>query len=404
MTNLAYGPRLLAIPGPTTVPDRVLRAMHRPAIDIYAGELEAITATLLADLKTLFRAPDGAESFLYIANGHGGWEAALANTLSRGDKILALDSGRFCALWAGMAAEMGIEAEVLPGRPRGGVDPEAVVERLRQDRGGEIKAVLAVQIDTASGAWSDIAAIREAIDLAGHEALYMVDAVASVGCTRFEMAGWGVDVALTGSQKGLMTPPGLAPMVAGARALEAASRADLNTRYWDWRERLGAMHYQKYCGTPPEHLLFGLREAMNILLKEEGLEASWARHQALADATRAAVAAWAEGGAVEMNILDPAERSNTVTPIRVGEGCDAEALRRASDTLFGVTLGFALGGHVGPGGGLRLAHMGHASAASVMATLGAAEAAMRALGWPLGPRSGIAAAAESLGAAARASL
>lgn len=403
MSKLSFGPHLLAIPGPTNIPDVVLQAMHRPAIDIYSGELEAITDSILADLKTLFRAPNG-HPILYVANGHGGWEGALANVFSRGDRALVLESGRFAVGWGEMAQAMGVEVEILPGRVRGGVDPEAVERRLRQDKGEGadkgFKAVMVAQIDTASGAWSDVEAIGQAIAAAGHDALFLVDGVASIGCAPFDMEGWRVDMAMTGSQKGLMTPPGLAPLVAGPRAWEARAKADLNTAYWDWERREGPLHYQKYCGTPPVHLLFGLRRAMDLLMREEGVEAAWARHRALAAATQAAVSAWATGGAIEFNILDPAERSPTVTALRVLEGYDASALRALIKSACGVTLGAPIGQFAGPGGAFRIAHMGHASAASLMGVLGATETAMRALDWPVG-EGALSAAAERLAEAAR---
>ena len=386
MTDLSFGPKILATPGPTGIPDVVLQAMHRPAIDIYGGELEEITHSILGDLKTLLRAQN-ARSYLYIANGHGGWEAAIANVFSRGEKVLVLESGRFAPGWGEQAAAMGVEVEILPGRERGGVDPDAVEARLRADGERRIKAVMVAHIDTASGAYSDVAAIRAAIDASGHDALYLVDGVASVGCIPFEMDAWGVDLALTASQKGLMTPPGLAAILAGPRALEAGKTADLRTQYWSWEFRDGPLHYQKYCGTPPVHLLFGLRRAMDLLMTEEGLEAAWARHHTLAGAVRAAAAAWAEAqprAAVEFNILNDKERSDTVTALRVHDGFNADALRALTQSDCGVTLGAPIGHYAGPGGAFRIAHMGHASAASIMGALGATETAMRALGWPVG--------------------
>lgn len=200
------GREFLAIPGPTTMPDEVLRAMHRPAVDIYAGELIAITESLHADLSKLFRTRG--RSYIYIANGHGAWEAALTNVLSRGDKILVLESGRFAVGWGEAAAQLGLETEILKGSWTAAVRPAEVEARLRQDRDGRIKAVLAVQVDTASGVANDIAAIGKAIRAAGHDALFMVDAVASLGCVPFDMDDWSIDVAMSASQKGLMTPPG----------------------------------------------------------------------------------------------------------------------------------------------------------------------------------------------------
>ena len=223
------GREFLAIPGPTTMPDEVLRAMHRPALDIYSPAMEEMTASLLRDLSTLF-ATKG-RSYIYIANGHGAWEAALTNVLSRGDKILVLESGRFAIGWGAAASAMGIDVEVLKGDWTRAVRPAEVEARLRADKAGEIKAILVVQVDTASGAFNDIEAIGRAIKAANHDALFMVDAVASLGCMPFEMDAWGIDVAMSGSQKGLMAPPGLAFVAASARARKVHESAGLRTPY-----------------------------------------------------------------------------------------------------------------------------------------------------------------------------
>ena len=253
-------------------------------------------------------------SYIYIANGHGAWEAALTNVLSRGDKILVLESGRFAIGWGDAAAGLGVEVEVLKGDWRRAVRPSEVEARLRKDKAGEIKAILAVQIDTASGAANDIAAIGQAIKAAGHQALFMVDVVASLGCVPFEMDAWGVDVAVSGSQKGLMTPPGLGFVAANDRAREFHMHAGLRTPYWDWTARDGTVHYQRYAGTPPEHLMFGLRQALDMLL-EEGLDNVFLRHRLLAEAVRRAVEVWSEGQAFGFNVAEPEERSDTVTTI-----------------------------------------------------------------------------------------
>lgn len=390
--TLSFGRKFLAIPGPTTVPDEVLQAMHRPAVDIYAGELVGITDSVRADLKRVFRS-EAADVYLYIANGHGAWEAAIANTLSRVDKVLVLESGRFAVGWGDMAGMMGAQVEVLPGRPRGGVDPDAVEARLRADSGHEIKAILVVQIDTASGVWNDIAAIGQAIRAAGHPALFMVDGIASIGCVPFEMDAWGVDLALTGAQKGLMTPPGMSFVAAGPRAKAAAATADMKTLYWDWAFREGPLHYQKYCGTPPEHLLFGLRRALDMLVHEEGLETAWARHRALAGATRAALSVWAENGVLGFHVADPAERSDTVTTVRGSDGFDVEALRAFTQESCGVTLGVGIGDLAD--NLFRIAHMGHANAPTMLGVLGTIEVGLKALGWPHG-EGGVSAAIAHL--------
>jgi alanine-glyoxylate transaminase/serine-glyoxylate transaminase/serine-pyruvate transaminase len=389
--TVRHGREFLCIPGPTTVPDAVLNAMHRAAIEIYSGELVGITDSCLRDLRQIFRTEG--DAYIYAANGHGAWEAAVSNVLSRGDTILVLQSGRFAVGWGETAEKMGAVVETLPCGWRHAVDPAAVEKRLREDKDGRIKAVLVVQIDTASGVVNDIPAIREAIDNAGHDALFMVDTIASLGTMPFEMDAWGVDVAVTGSQKGLMTPPGLGFIAAGPRAKAAHEKADLSTRYWDWTMRDGNVHYQKYCGTPPEHLLFGLRKALDMLL-EEGLENAIRRHALLAEAVRRAVAVWADGGEMEFNVLEPAHRANSVTTILLREGLDPEHIRDYCERHCGVVLGVGIGDLSGKA--LRIAHMGHVNAPMVLGTLGVVETALQALGLPHG-RGGVQAAIDWLG-------
>jgi alanine-glyoxylate transaminase / serine-glyoxylate transaminase / serine-pyruvate transaminase len=390
--TIASGREFLAIPGPTIVPDAVLRAMHRPAVDIYSGALIDVTTRCLDDLRQVFRTRG--RTYIYAANGHGAWEAALVNVLSRGERVLVLESGRFAVGWGEMATVLGVEVEILAGRPRRAVDPAALEARLRADRGGEIKAVLVVQVDTASGVVNDIQALRAAIDAAGHEALLMVDTIASLATMPFEMDDWGVDVAVSGSQKGLMMTPGLGFVAAGDRALAAHRRADLRTHYWDWTARDGEEHYQKYCGTPPEHLLFGLREALDLLLAE-GLDAVILRHRLLAEAVRAAVEVWAEGGALQFNIVEPAERANSVTTILL-DRADSRRLLDFCATKCGVVLGIGIGDL--DGRAFRIAHMGHVNAPMILGTLGVVEVGLIALGISHG-RGGIQAAIESLGRA-----
>ena len=297
------GREFLAIPGPTTMPDEVLRAMHRPALDIYSEEMVQLSDGLLRDLSRLF-ATKG-KSYIYIANGHGAWEAVLSNVLSRGDKVLVLESGRFAVGWGNAAAAMGADVEVLKGDWRRAVRPAEVEARLRQDKDHKIKAILVVQIDTASGACNDIEAIGKAIKSTGHPALYLVDTVASLGCMPFEMDAWGIDVAMSGSQKGLMTPPGLSFCAVNDRAREVHKKANLRTPYWDWTEREGTEHYRKYGGTAPIHLLFALRQAIDMI-DEEGLENVFLRHRLLAEAVRRAVSVWAEGQVLSFNVAEAA--------------------------------------------------------------------------------------------------
>ncbi|MEA2742234.1 MAG: alanine-glyoxylate transaminase / serine-glyoxylate transaminase / serine-pyruvate transaminase [Acetobacteraceae bacterium] len=376
--TLRAGREFLAIPGPTTVPDEVLRAMHRPAVDIYAGPLLALTESLHRDIARVFQTQGRA--YIYISNGHGAWEASLTNVLSKGDKILVLESGRFAVGWGENARRMGVEVEVLKGDMRHAVRPSKVEARLRADKGGTIRAILVAQIDTASGVVNDIAAISEARRAAGHEALLMVDAVASLGCMKFEMDKWSVDVAMAGSQKGLMMAPGLGFVAANDRAREAHRKADLRTPYWDWTDREGDAHYQKYAGTPPEHLLFGLRQALDLLF-EEGMENAFRRHHLLAEATRHAVAVWAEGQALKFNIIAPRERSDTVSVV-LTKGCDPDAMRAWCRENCGVVLGHGIGELSGKA--FRVAHMGHVNAPMVLGMLSVIEMALAAMGIPHG--------------------
>jgi len=383
------GREFLAIPGPTVIPDEVLRAMHRPAIDIYSGELLGITDSLMRDLPALFATKGRA--YIYISNGHGAWEGALTNVLSKGDKILVLESGRFAVGWGDFAARLGVAVELLKGDWRRAVRPEEVEARLKKDTAGEIKAILVTQIDTASGVGNDIEAIGKAIKAANHKALFMVDVVASLGCVPFEMDAWGVDVAVSGSQKGLMTPPGLAFVAAGARAHEAHKTAGLRTFYWDWTFRDGPEHYQKYCGTPPEHLLFALRAAMDMLFAE-GLENAFRRHALLAEATRRAVAKWTEGQVLAFNIIDSTQRANSVTNVLV-QGRDPQIILDYCREKCGVVLGVGIGDLTGKA--FRIAHMGHTNAPMVLGTLAAVEMSLKALKIPHGV-GGVEAAIEYL--------
>ncbi|HEU4440000.1 MAG TPA: aminotransferase class V-fold PLP-dependent enzyme [Methylomirabilota bacterium] len=388
--TVANGREFLSIPGPTNVPDAVLAAMQRPAIDIYSGDMLEMTRSLHEDLPKVFRTDS--RVYIYAANGHGGWEAALSNVLSRGETVLVLESGLFALGWGDMAKIMGVKVEVLKGDLRRAVSPEAVTQRLEADTGHEIKAILVVQIDTASGVVNDIPVIRRAIDAARHPALLMVDAVASLGCMPFEMDAWGVDVAMSGSQKGLMTPPGLAFVAGNARAHAAHSKADLRTRYWDWTFRDGEAHYQKYGGTPPEHLLFGLRKALDLLLAE-GLDHAARRHALLAEATRQAVGRWAEGRALAINATQPAERANSITCVLTPEG-NPQALLDYCRHRCGVVLGVGIGPFSGRA--FRIAHMGHVNAPMVIGTLGAVEMGLTALGIPHGA-GGVQRAVDYLG-------
>ena len=373
------GREFLAIPGPTTMPDEVLRAMHRPALDIYSREMIDLSDGLHRDLSRLF-ATRG-KSYIHIANGHGAWEAVLSNVLSRGDKVLVLESGRFALNWGLAARAMGAEVEVLEGDWRRAVRPEQVEARLKKDESNEIKAILVAQVDTASGVVNDIEAIGKAVKASGHPALFMVDAVASLGCTPFEMDKWGIDVAMSGSQKGLMTPPGLGFVAANDRAQAVHKTANMRTPYWDWTEREGTEHYRRYAGTAPVHLLFALRQAIDMLF-EEGLDNVFERHRLLGEAVRRAVSVWAEGQVLSFNIAEASERSDTVTTVLVSGDHDPAKLHRYCKEKCGVVLGVGIGELQGEA--FRIAHMGHVNAPMILGTLGVIEVGLTALEIPHG--------------------
>ena len=392
--SLGHGRHYLAIPGPSVIPDRVLRAMHRPAPNIYTGELVEMVPTVVADLKRVART-DG-DVAIFIANGHGAWEASLSNVLSRGDTVLALVTGRFGAGWGDCAERLGAKVERLDFGRRTPVDPQRVEDRLRADRTREIRAVLCVQADTSTSVLSDVGAVRAAIDAAGHPAILMVDAIACLGCDRLEMDDWGADVVVTGSQKGLMTPPGLAFVYLSGLADDLRGTAGMVTPYWDWRPRIKPEgFYEYFWGTAPTHHLYALREALDMLM-EEGVEAAWARHARLAGAVWAAFEAWSAEGPMELNVTDPAHRSHAVTTLRLPAPA-AGALRSWLSERAGVTLGVGLpiGLAEDPTGqGLfRIGHMGHVNAHMVMGALGAIRAGLAAQGVEIGP-GGLEAAAE----------
>jgi alanine-glyoxylate transaminase / serine-glyoxylate transaminase / serine-pyruvate transaminase len=389
------GREFLAIPGPTTVPDEVLQAMHRPSLDIYSREMVELSDSLHRDLSRLF-ATKG-QSYIHIANGHGAWEAVLSNVLSRGDKVLVLESGRFAVGWGNAAGLMGAEVEVLKGDWRRAVRPDEVEARLRRDKNHEIKAILVAQVDTASGVVNDIEAIGKAVKASGHPALFMVDAVASLGCMPFEMDKWGIDVAMSGSQKGLMTPPGLGFVAANDRAQAVHETANMRTPYWDWTEREGSEHYRRYAGTAPVHLLFALRRAIDMLF-EEGLDNVFERHRLLGEAVRRAVSIWAEGQVLSLNISEPGERSDTVTTVLVSDDHDPIRLQRYCKKRCGVVLGTGIGDLQGRS--FRIAHMGHVNAPMILGTLGVIEVGLNALQIPHG-KGGTEAAIAFLGESVR---
>ncbi len=380
--SLANGRAYLAIPGPSTMPDRVLQAMHRSAPNIYDGALHDLVASLLPDLRRV--AGTEGHVAIYIGNGHAGWEAANANLFSRGDRALVLATGLFGLGWANSARAMGVAVDLLDFGTAP-MDLARVEAALRADTGHTIRVVLATQVDTASSVRTDVAGLRAVMDAVGHPALLAIDAIASMGCDEYRMDDWGVDVTVAASQKGLMTPPGLAFVWFSARAAAHGLTVDLRSPYWNWTPRVNAKELsQIFCGTAPTHHLYGLREALNMLLHEEGLPAVWARHERLAEAVWAAVEAWGRGNdAIAMNVVDPVFRGRSVTSVRMGAP-DATRLRHWTEHQAGVTLGVGLGMSTPEDpegdGFLRVAHMGHVNAHMTLGALAVMDAGMKALG------------------------
>lgn len=374
--TLVNGNTYLAIPGPSVMPERVLRAMHRAAPNIYRGELHDLTEAVARDLKSVARTK--ANMAIYICNGHGVWEASLANVVSRGDKVLVLATGRFGHGWAEMAEGLRTDVEVMDFGEVAPVDPAKVEARLRADTKGEIRAVMVCHVDTSSSVRNDIPAIRAAMDAAGHDALLMADCIASLGCERFEMDAWGVDVMISASQKGLMTPPGLGFVWFNEKADKWRETADCATAHWDWRPRSNPLvYYQYFNGTAPTHHMYGLRAALDMI-GEEGLDAIWDRHATLAQTIWAAVDAWGQGGAMRLNVTDPAFRSHSVTSIGL-ESPDALRLQTWCEEQAGLTLGIGLG-RTPEDAWFRIGHMGHVNAQMIMAVLGTIDAGLKALG------------------------
>lgn len=392
--SLANGRPYLAIPGPSVTPERVLRAMHRSSPNIYEGDLVEMTHGIVPDLKAIAGTEHNAT--IYIGNGHGAWEAALSNVVALGDKVLVPATGRFGYGWAEMAEGIGAEVEVIDFGVQDGMDMARVAEVLAADTRHKIKAVLGVHVDTSSSIRTDMRGLRKALDTAGHPALLMADCIASLGCDRFEMDAWGVDVMVAASQKGLMVPPGLGFVFFNDKAADVRRAMPRVSRYWDWTHRANPdFFYQFFCGTAPTHHLFGLRAALDMI-HEEGLEAVYARHATLAEAIWAAVEAWGQDGPIRLNVAERGKRSHAVTSLRIGAP-HGTALRRWTEHEAGVTLGIGLGMSTEDDpkgdGFFRFGHMGHVNAHMVLGMLASVQAGMTAIGVPFGP-GGIDAAAE----------
>lgn len=376
----ANGLQYLAIPGPSVMPERVLRAMHRAAPNIYTGELHDVTRSLIPDLKKVAGTTHNVA--IYIANGHGTWEAALSNVIGEGDTVLVLATGRFCIGWGEMAQGLGASVETLDFGDSDAVDLAQVEAALKADTAGRIKAVLTVLVDTSTGVMNDIKGIRAAMDAAGHNALLMCDCIASLGCDAYHMDAWGVDVTVAASQKGLMTPPGIGFVWFNDKADAVREKRTRVSMYWDWRPRVSADEYWKlFDGTAPTHHIYGLREALDMIA-EEGLENVWARHEGLARAVWAAIDVWGADGPLAINVADTAARSRAVTSLRLEEG-QADALRAWCEQKMGVTLGIGLG-RTPASAFFRLGHMGHVNGHMVLGFLGTIDAGLKALGIPHG--------------------
>jgi alanine-glyoxylate transaminase/serine-glyoxylate transaminase/serine-pyruvate transaminase len=374
------GRRFLHSPGPTPVPDAVLHAMSVQPMDLGDPRVDANIAACERGLKRLLHT-EASDVFLYAANGHGVWEAVIENLAAPGQALLVPGTGHFSESWAVQAEALGRRIVRTPWREGWPIDAAAIEQALRDDRAHEIRAVLAVHTDTASGVTSDLAAIRRAIDAARHPALLVADVVASLGAAPFAMDELNVDVALGASQKGLMCPPGVGFTAVNARALSAAQANPAPRFYWDWMRRKDDLSYRKFCGTPPQNLLFGLEAALSLIF-DEGLAAVWQRHAWLAGAVQAAVAGWREGGAVDFFAQDAASRSVSVTTIMVQPGIDIEALRAIARDRFQVSLAGGLGPMTGRA--FRIGHLGDSNAAMILGAIAGVEASLASLGVPVG--------------------
>jgi alanine-glyoxylate transaminase / serine-glyoxylate transaminase / serine-pyruvate transaminase len=384
------GRHFFANPGPTNIPDSVLRAMDRASIDFVEAEFLEIYDEARAGLKRLLFTEH--EVFFYAATGHGAWEATMVNLFSAGDKILMIGGGFFSSTWAALSKSFGIDVEMFEVDWHEGADIAALQARLESDTGGEIKAVCAVHNETSTSVVLPLQAIRAAIDGARHPALFLCDTISSLGCFEFKMDAWGIDVVVGGSQKGLMLPAGLAYSAAGPKALAAHQRATLPRFYFDWTAML-ARRYRSFTGTVPIVPFFGMVESLR-LIQQEGIENVWARHHRLGKAVRAAVRAWSVGNqGPELYCRNPERYSDSVTTILLPEGHDADAFRKLLLDRFNVSTGGGLGSLSGRV--FRIGHMGDLNEAMILGTLGAAELAMKGSGIPHAP-GGTAAAIEVL--------
>jgi alanine-glyoxylate transaminase/serine-glyoxylate transaminase/serine-pyruvate transaminase len=382
------GRHFLQIPGPTNVPDRVLRAIAMPTIDHRGPEFAELGKDVVAGLKRVLQT--AGTVVIYPSSGTGAWEAALVNTLSPGDRVLMVETGHFASLWRQMANRLGLDVEFVPGDWRHGVDPAQLAERLAADREHRIKAVCVVHNETSTGVASRIPQIRAAIDEARHPALFMVDTISSLASIDYRHDEWRVDVTVAGSQKGLMLPPGLGFNAISDKALAAAKTAKLVRSYWDWQAMSETGHTGFFPYTPATNLLYGLHEALTMLLDEEGLPAVFRRHARHAEATRRAVTGWG----LEVLCADPREYSNSLTAVMVPGGYDADRVRDIILDGFDMSLGTGLGKLRGKI--FRIGHLGHFNDLMLCGTLCGVEMGLHRAGIPH-RAGGVAAALEFLG-------
>ena len=380
------GRHFLQIPGPTNVPDRVLRAMAAPTIDHRGPAFQALTLEILELLGPAFATKGPV--VVYPGSGTGGWEAALVNTLSPGDTVLAFETGHFATLWQEMAARLGLVVDFVPGDWRHGVDPGVVARKLAADTARAVKAVCVVHNETSTGVISPIAEVRQAIDSVEHPALLLVDAVSSLGCIDYRHDEWGVDVTVAGSQKGLMLPPGMSFNAISEKALDASTSAGLPKSYWDWQPILAANRNGFFPYTPVTNLLYGLREALTMLY-DEGLPQVFARHARHAEATRAAVRAWG----LDVVCLDEGGHSRSVTAVLLSDGYNADKVREIILDRFDMSLGAGLGKLAGST--FRIGHLGHFNDLTLAGTLAGVQMGLQLAEIPIDP-SGVDAALELL--------
>ena len=385
-TQFKPGRHFLQIPGPSNVPDKVLRAMAQPTIDHRGPEFAEMTLRILDRLETVFQT--SGPVILFPSSGSGAWEAAFVNTLSPGDKVLAFETGQFATAWKNVAVRLGLDVDWVEGDWRHGVDPAVVQEKLAGDSAGTIKAVLVLHNETSTGITNRVSAVREAMDAEGHSALLMVDAISSGGSIELRHDEWEVDVTICCSQKGLMLPPGLGINVVSKKAIEASRSAGFAKSYWDWAAVLNMNERGFFPYTPPTNLLYGLDVALDMLL-EEGQENTYARHHRLAEATREAVQAWG----LEICCLNPEEYSDVLTAVWMPDGHDADELRRLILDKFDMSLGTGLGkvkGRV-----FRIGHLGDFNDLALAGTLSGVEMGLALAGVPH-TKGGVNAALEYL--------